>query len=175
MTDLSYHVWEAIFGCFQMLAITIGAVWAWRRLNKERTHTPHIEFDIVCNFYGPELGHYLAEFILSADNRGYVIHRFPSIKLRVRGIRANTELQFWPGNEPRLLFPASLLDDVEVVFREKYSHIFVEPGVKQNISFVTKFPESFKYIVARAQFNYDDDHSHSIERVLPVSATKSQP
>ena len=173
MPDTSYYIWAVVFGCFQILAISVGAAWAWRRLTKERTHTPHIEFDVECNFYGPEKGFYLAEFILSADNKGYVIHWFPSIKLRVRGIEANVDLQYWPGKEPRLQFPLKVVDDVEVIFKEKYQHIFVEPGVRQKINFVTKVPERCRYVLMRAQFNYDETRSHSIERVSAVSAKVS--
>ena len=167
MGDNSYHLWEVMFGTFQVLAVLAGGLWAWRRLRRERTHTPHIEFDISCNFFGPEQRFYLAEFILSADNRGYVVHRFKSIKLRVRGIEAGQAFEYWPNHEPRLQFPLKLIDDQEVIYSEKYGHIFVEPGVNQKITFVTKIPQSCKYIDARAEFTYEShrSRSHSIERV----------
>jgi hypothetical protein len=43
-----------------------------RRQGKERTYKPHIQFSIDCKFYGPENDYYLAEFIVSAHNKGNV-------------------------------------------------------------------------------------------------------
>ena len=72
----------------------------------ERRHTPHIEFDIDCKFFGPHQGKYAAEFILSANNKGITKHEFTSIILRVLGIKQDAPLAYWTRRyEHRLEFP----------------------------------------------------------------------
>ncbi len=156
--------WVAIL---QFALLLSGAIWAYIRLRKERTHIPHIEFGIDCRLLGPVEDDYIAQFALTVANRGAVIHRFPSIKLRARGIRANQELAYWRGHEPRLEFPDVILPDVEVI-PEGYNYFFVEPGVKQELVYVTKIPANYGWFLTRAEFHYDRYSPHSSERVFEV-------
>ena len=134
---------------------------------KQRVHTPHIEFSIDCSFYGPEEDHYLTEILLIAHNKGLVQHKFTNILLRVRGIESGHPLSYWQGSESRLEFPTELLDDVPVIPRG-YNYFFVEPGVKQVFTYITRIPSSTKYILAHAEFQYDQFTPHTTERVFQV-------
>src|SRR5580704_17775141 len=69
---------------------------------------------------------------------------FFSIRLRVRGIRCNYPLTYWKGYEPRVDFPDKLLSNdkfIEVIPKDmKWNYIFVEPGVEQEIKYLTLIP-----------------------------------
>jgi len=133
----------------------------------ERRHTPHIEFEIECNFFGPHQGKYATEFILTANNRGLTKHEFKSIILRVRGIRQDTALSFWTERyEHRLKFPEKVVE--EEVKPEGWNYIFVEPGVKQRLSYQTIIDVDIKYITARAEFYYEKYRPHSTEKMFEV-------
>lgn len=144
-----------------------------------RELAPHIEFDIDCNFYGPEEDFYLAEFLLTAHNRGRVRQEFRDILLRVRGIKHNAVLAEWRGNEPRLGFPEYLIKNARVVPKEirtpqgivTYNFFFVEPGVKQVFTYISRIPAGVKYIAARGAFFYDPETPHTVERVFQVRAS----
>lgn len=135
----------------------------------ERRYWPHIEFDIECNFFGPNEGKYAAEFILTANNRGITKHQFNSIQLRVLGIKQETPLSFFSekGYAHRLEFPEKILKDE--VIPKRWNYIFVEPGVKQRISYITVVSEEIKYILARAEFSYERYKPHSTEKMFCVS------
>ena len=137
------------------------------RWEKERTCKPHIEFGIDCDFYGPENGYYLTEFLLGAYNKGVTLHRFPSILLRVRGIKSDQAPEYWLGREPRVEFPEKVIDNAEIIPRD-YNYFFVEPGVKQTFTYVTRIPSSIKYILVQAKFKYDEFTPHTVERVFLV-------
>jgi hypothetical protein len=171
MDDSTRNFWTVILAALQLLTVLVAAGWAYFRFSRERTHSPHIEFLIDARFFTPRDEHRLTEFTLITRNKGLVVHRFHSIKLRVRGISDKTPLSFWKGNEPRACFPEKLVDDAEVIFKPKYDHIFVEPGVEQSISFTTLIPASIAFIAARAEFQYDEEQywPHSTERVFSVS------
>jgi hypothetical protein len=232
MSDVQLNLANFVLGCIQVIILFFGGLWAYYRLKKERTHTPHIEFGIDCNFYEQEGKDYIAEFILTANNLGLVIHYFRSIRLRVLAIRAKDPLNYW-GDGYRVNFPVSLfsfyeltrsdldhidkadipkelqerlialknrsfpseedfsiaLDNtigednkhknwileyakksaVEVIHKDKLNYLFVEPGVKQEIRYITRVPKTYKYIVARAVFEYDRYTPHDTEKLLEVS------
>jgi hypothetical protein len=139
----------------------------------ERRYTPHIEFDIDCNFFGPHHGKYAAEFILTANNRGITKHQFTSIVLRVRGIRQGAPLLFWEEQyEHRLKFPEKILEDE--VKPKRWNYIFVEPGVRQCIGYTTIIDAEIKYITARAEFYYKQYEAHSTERMFEVRSSQGR-
>lgn len=132
----------------------------------ERRYQPHIEFKIDCQFFGPLEDKILTNFCLIADNRGHVLHRFPSIKLRVRGIKKEESFQYWEGQEPRVKFPHKVFE-TEVV-PTGWNFIFVEPGVAQTINFTSIVSTDYSFIVVRAEFHYDKYTPHSVEKMFEV-------
>jgi hypothetical protein len=134
---------------------------------QERKNVPRIEFSIKCNVYGPEKDNYLSEFLLIIRNRGDIQHKFKKIVLRVRGIESGRPLSYWECYEPRLSFPAKVLDNVNII-PTGYDYFFVEPGVEQVLTYVTKIPSSIKYVQAHALFEYDELTSHTSERVFQI-------
>lgn len=134
---------------------------------KKRIYTPHIEFGISVNFYGPETGEYIAEFLFIAFNKGNIQQKFNDIRIRVRGIDNGQGFQFWEGNEPRLNFPIKLVDQ-ESILPDDYNFFFVEPGIEQVFTYITKIPIETKYLLVHAEFEYDKYTPHSTERVFEV-------
>lgn len=156
------------------ILLTLGAAWwVYFRFVRERSHARRVAFSIECNFFGPQQGQYVAEFLLRIKNQGLVIHRFKTLKLRVRGIAKNTPLQPWQQQPSRLSFPETLIDETNVIFHGKYQYIFVEPGVEQVITFVGTVPEAMSFILARAQFEYSDGRTHSTERVFSPASNQN--
>jgi hypothetical protein len=70
----------------------------------------------------------------------------------------------------------NIYDNVNVI-PAGYNYFFVEPGVKQVLTYVTKIPSSIKYVQAFALFEYDKYNPHTTERVFqmkPISCQSSQ-
>jgi hypothetical protein len=140
----------------------------------ERTHAPQIEFSIDCNFYGPQRNNYLVEVLLTVNNKGRVKQKFKDVTLRIRGIEENQPLEFWKKREPRLYFPHLLVPDVPVV-PEGIECFFAEPGEKNTFTYVTKIPETIKFVLAYATFSYNSEDSHDAERVFCVNGVRRGP
>lgn len=139
---------------------------------EKRVYTPHIEFEINANFYGPEAGAYIAEFLFVARNKGNVQQKFNDIRIRVRGIDDGQGFQFWEGNEPRLNFPRRLVKQKSIL-PDDYSFFFVEPGIEQVFTYITKIPINTKYLLVHAEFEYDKYTPHTTERVFEVKVLDS--
>ena len=54
------------------------------------------------------------------------------------------------------------------IMPQDWNYIFVEPGVRQEICFVTRIEEDYRYIIALAEFYYDQFTPHNIERMFEV-------
>jgi hypothetical protein len=135
-------------------------------LEEERKLAPHIELNVECQFMGPSQNRYLAEFSLTAQNKGTHIYRFSKIIFRVRGIKYGQELKYWEKNEPRLNFPEKLLETDLVP--EQWNFIFVQPTIKQRITFVTYIDQGFQFVIANAEFHYDKWTPHTVEKVFEI-------
>jgi hypothetical protein len=136
----------------------------------ERYHLPQIEFDIDCNFFGPEGDAYLVEVLLTVNNKGRVKQEFRDLTLRIRGIEKDKPLRHWENHSPRLEFPKALIENVPVV-PDSVEAFYAEPGERHVFTYITKIPVSVKYILAYAEFSYDADTTHGTERVFVVKAT----
>ena len=172
MDEATKRLADVILSSAQLAVVTIGALWAFWRFRLERTHVPRVDFNLDCRFYGPQNNEFIAEFLLSINNKGLVIHRFHDVLLRVRGIEEGQDLAFLKDNEPRLAFPVLLVND-NVIYKRKHSRIFVEPGINQTLTYVSKISSSVRFIVARVEFRYDQSRTYSVERVfelLPAAA-----
>ncbi|MFI0487082.1 hypothetical protein [Actinomadura sp. 9N215] len=199
MTPADWIALSAIAATVVVTAVTLYFSWLFRRRDEEqfekrqqrddeirkqvqqredelrrrhREDNPHIELAIDCRVHGQVSEHYLAEFILTIQNRGLVDWRFNAIVLRVLGIERDHPLAFWQGNEPRLEFPMTVIDDAAVIPRN-LNFIFVEPEVSQTITYVTKISSRIEYILAHVSFEYDEHTPHSTERVFRLSSVSN--
>ena len=158
----------------QTLIVVVGAVWAYFRFFREGTHNPRVEFDVGCEFLGPQNGRYIAAFAIRAKNCGHIEQHFREIRIRVRGIENGVDLETWEQRPPLLEFPLEEFDTYNVV-PSRSQYFFVRPGVEQNFSFVTSVPKSWKFVLARATFKYEkSDEIHTSEKAFLVSSDNDE-
>ena len=119
----------------EFLILLGGVAWAVIRFRVEGRFRPRIEFDIDCNFLGPQNDSYISEFRIRIHNKGALRREFRRIVLRVRGIRSDESIEEWERREPRVHFPLKIFE--ANVIAEDYGYVFVEPGVSQTLTFVT--------------------------------------
>lgn len=166
MDEATANLIQTILSAAQFAVVLAGVCWAIYRFRVEAPLNPRIELDVRAAFNGPQNGYYVTQILVSATNKGLRVRKFPSLKLLVRGISKHSDIQEWPEHEPRLLFPEKLIDHAEVIFRENYGHIFVEPGVNQNVSYNCRIPDHIRFVTVRAEFKYDEKRTHSAERLF---------
>lgn len=173
MDNATKNVIDVVISLIEAGVLVGGVTWAIYRFRAEGAHKPRIEFNIGANFLGPENGHYAVQIVIHAKNKGLRVRRFPGIKILARGIERGQSIEEWKVREPRLFLPDKLIDDAEVVFKENFSHIFVEPGVNQDITYLTRIPAKYRFVSVRAEFRYDDQRTHSTERLFDIDQDKA--
>jgi hypothetical protein len=172
MGESTKRLLDVILAMLQLLVVFTSGIWIFFRFRREGTHTPRVAFDIDGKFFGPQAGFYLGEFVMSVKNDGLVRHTFTKINLRVRGVRNESPVGLWGGTQ-RVEFPEQIIDDADVMYKKKYGSIFVEPGVTQSLTFVARIPVEMRFILARAQFEYDSRRTHSAEKVFEIGLHQS--
>jgi hypothetical protein len=155
-----------------VLVPVLGAVWVYYRYLREGFHRPRIEFDIECKFIAVKNGECVAEIVVSANNKGMVRFTFPEIRLRARGLKEKSNLNYWVKDDKqqgvRLEFPEKIF--TENIIPPKYKYYFVEPGVRQPITYITKIPKDIKVLSLHASFRYRFRREiHTSEKVFEVS------
>lgn len=133
----------------------------------ERIHSPQIEFDLSARFFGPEQEEYLLEIRLNLTNSGLVQQKLWDPKLRILGIKKGVSLNFRANDPYRLEFPEKVLP-LRDLRPADYNFFFVEPGVHQDISYVTKVSSSLGYVLVYSEFHYDTTTPHTAERLFEV-------
>jgi hypothetical protein len=89
--------------------------------------------------------------------------------MRVRGIEKDREFEYWPERGQRVEFPVRIINNARVI-PESLNFLFVEPGVQQTITYVTKVPAQIGYIVVYTEFWYDKVTPHTSERVFRLTS-----
>jgi hypothetical protein len=145
--------------------------------NRTRLLIPRIEFRLDCNFSGPLNGDYIAEFVLHLINRGATRHQVNDLTMSIRGVKLSNDdkLRFWDDgrvNVPcRVSFPDNLLDKAQVILPGE--SIAIEPGVTLDMPLSTIVRQPYRYILAKANIDYDKDGRYGVERVFELPAVKS--
>jgi hypothetical protein len=151
------------------VAVVAAGIWAYWRFFKQRTHAPHIEFEIACQILGPQEASYVAEYTLSISNKGLVRQELRKLSFKIRGIRRETLLEYRTDRQPSLSFP-DMIDEEQNLITPKFEYIFIEPGITQNFRHVSKIPDSYSFIQARAEFLYSNGIEHTASKVFEVKA-----
>jgi hypothetical protein len=133
----------------------------------ERVHSPQIEFNLSARFFDIATEYYVLEIRLNLTNCGLVQQKLRDPKLRILGINKGDSPTFRTKKQHRLDFPEKILP-LSNVLPEGYNYLFVEPGVHQDISYVTKVPSTVCYILVHGVFHYDSTTPHTAERVFEV-------
>jgi hypothetical protein len=50
------EAWRAAIEAAKVLVVVVGGIWAYFLFVRQRTHAPHIEFDLSGRFLGPQEG-----------------------------------------------------------------------------------------------------------------------
>jgi len=150
------------------------------RNDLERLHKYRLEFSLDARVAGRQKGYYLVEFTATINNKSRLKKDFTAIRLRIRGLEKETAIQLWRARRKnpqtgeveeqqtnRIYFPVTVCD--ENILPPFWENIFVEPGVKQLITFSTSIPENISYILATAGFYYTNvPKPHTAEKMFAL-------
>ena len=172
MCITSDELLKVIFPGIQALAVVATAILAFYRFGVEGSLHPRIEFDVTCDFWGPHKNAYLVSISITADNKGFIEHKFKCIGFEIRGIKNDEMLRDWDKHEPMVDFPDEIAE-VKNIIPPKDVYYFVRPGVCQTFNYAVQIPADFKFIKIKTIFAYQSGgDNHSAQKILEVKETK---
>jgi hypothetical protein len=128
---------------------------------------PRMEFTLEGNFFGPfAQNERIGEFIVHLANRGGGRHSISSLKLTLRGLVGNTQLDTWDDAQIRVSFPDRLIHEAEVL-RPRES-INVGAGTSLAMPIAVRIPSANKYVLVQANVQYDRRHRYGVEKIFEV-------
>ena len=134
----------------------------------ERRHAERIELDASCAVLCRLERHRILEISVLVHNVGFVRRNFKSIKLSLRAMKAGEPIQPWAGHGNQLELPHELIKHEELIPIRAVNFIFVEPGVKQILTYLTAVPADVVVVGVTIEFQYDEHTPHSLRRSFAV-------
>lgn len=163
---------EIIVNVLTIFAGILGGFWVYAKYIIEKGFLPASQLDIECNRLGSIKDHMILDVGIHIKNVGSSTLIAKNIVIDLRYIRdADEQLEFThkPLAPGRLMFPHSLKDDVATLSQQQSDPIkkpsprgltvvpwdtFVQPGVDQRYSFITKVPSDAKCALIYTAFEY---------------------
>ncbi len=154
------------------------------RNDLERRYKYRIEFSLDATIIGVQDGFYLLEFTTTINNKSLLQKKYTDITLRVLGIEENSNIKLWLAKNidketgelkeqqtSRINFPVEIVK--ENILPPFWSNIFIEPGVKQDVTFTTRIPKNISYILATVKFKYKNiPKPHTAERIFALQVSQ---
>jgi hypothetical protein len=189
---LDANAWVTIIVQVIVLIVgLIGALWAYTKFVLERGLLPPVQFTVEATTVGSSAGATLIEILVHLKNVGSATLVARNIRLDIRYNGNDDELTVFddPGDPRfgRAVFAHSLRKELasransEPVARATGDgtrgflvlrhHTFVQPGVDQVYTFATSLPESSRYLLVWASFEYEP-RPHSIQSVILTTSRR---
>ncbi len=153
-----------------MLAILAAVLGFWlkkwqddRVRTIERQFIPRTEIDLGCIFLGPQQNEFLVEISTRVKNKGSTRRKFKSMQFRLRGITAGEPLTFRQTGVGAVHFPHKFLD-ADLVPPGGNFYYYVEPGVEQTFTYITKIPSNVRFVLTHTKLiSITEEQEHEFE------------
>ena len=160
------HLASAIQSIFTVLAVVLGAAWAYWRFVRQAERYPYITFSADINFVCRQGGYWIVELISVIENKGKVPHRFSVFDFDLYAIFPDDAVAVNQEFGGQVHFPHEIVKGSWKP--ERTSNFFIAPGATSKYSFVARVPEAATAIMLHSWFEYDDrrKHGHTAERTV---------
>ncbi|GET22712.1 hypothetical protein [Prolixibacter denitrificans] len=165
------ETWASIFKNLTTgTGIIVGGIWTYRRFYRQREHQALIDFSVDIVFH-EKLGEWwIVELNAYVENKGKVQHKMNDFKFKVESLSNHDVVELNYNYGGQVNFPTTLSEGS--FLPKKAEYFFIEPGLKNKYSFITRIPASQKILLMHSWFNYygkKEKRSHIAEvtKVVP--------
>jgi hypothetical protein len=166
-------VFKIIASAATSIALLVAAVWASFKFIRQRENHPLIDFTADITFHKKLGDWWIVELIAFIENKGKVQHRVKDFDFDLASLSGSDEVITSEEFGGQVHFPHLISKGS---FRpKKYGEFFIEPGLKNKYSYITRVPVGAQVVILHTWFEYlDGKHSHSAEVTRRVP-TKEMP
>ena len=165
-------VFKIIESAATSVALLVAAVWAWFKFVRQRENHPLIDFSADIKFHEKLGNWWIVELVAFIENKGKVQHRIKDFDFDLASLSASDRVTTSEDFGGQVYFPHLI---AKGSFRpKKYGEFFIEPGLKNKYSYITRVPADAELVILHSWFEYlDGKHSHSAEvtRKVPDEET----
>ena len=155
-----------------VIALAVGAVWAYGRFRREREGYAKIDLTVDIDFLGIQEGKWLVHLVARVSNAGKVRHWIRDFSFRLRALPSGVAPT--DGGEKichQVVFPEVLKRGTWLP--PTWLGTFVDPGVQNVYRHVAAVPVGISFVLLDGMFRYADEksESHHSTRAFRVPAT----
>jgi hypothetical protein len=157
--DTAKTVGNALQAFVTALAILIGGGWAFWKFLVQRESRAKIEFSLDLRVIGHLHGKILAEVVAVVVNRVLVRHWVSDFRFDVRYLTMEDQLiEDGERFNQQVFFPRCAIRK-RSWFPPRWKGTFIDPGVRQEYTYVTAIPSDACFAFVYATFKYPDSES----------------
>lgn len=156
-------IWIKLFeSVVTILAIIIGGIWTYRRFIRQREDHALIDFSVDIVFHSKLKDWWIVEVVAYIENKGKVQHKIELFEFELASLNFSDNVEITEEFGGQVHFPNIITR--RSFLPKKYRYFFVEPGLKNKYSFISRVPADTELLILHSWFNYlDGKHSHSAE------------
>lgn len=144
------------------IAIIVGGIWAYFRFRRQRENHALIDFSVDIVFHSKHKDWWIVEIIAYIENKGKVQHKIDLFEFELASLSSSDNIEITEEFGGQVHFPNIITR--RSFLPKKYRYFFVEPGLKNKYSFISRIPADTEVLILHSWFNYlDGKHSHSAE------------
>jgi hypothetical protein len=156
---------KAIESVATLVALVIGAIWAYIKFRKRREHAPRIEFLVDIGFVGTLNDEWLVEVQAFVDNKGLVRHVFRKFDFSLRCLYETDPIKEG-GKE--INYQTEIPHVIKTGSWMSGAH-YIEPGLRTRYSYVATIPRTASFVLLHGRFEYEGgEYEHTADKLIKV-------
>jgi hypothetical protein len=162
------HLAGGVASVITMVAVIVGAFWAYRRFTAQAERYPAITFSADINFVCRQGGYWIVELISIIENHGKVPHEFPKCDFDLNALFTEDEVGVNEKYAGQAFFPHEIMKGSWLP--RGYRNFFIAPGATSKYTYVALVPDNASAIMLHSWFQYDDQRKagHTAEKTVAV-------
>lgn len=169
---------EIIESATTIIGFVVGGFWVYFRFNRTRENHPKIEFDVDLRVIGRQDNKIIIEVVANVTNKGLVRHWINNFTCNVLILKINSPVVH--GDERinhQILFekynPQKQTDDPtgkqRIVWIPKdWYESYVDPGIKQQYTYLTDIPESTSFVSIYSHFYCKNNDFQTAQKTFSI-------
>lgn len=157
---------------FKTIGIIIGGIWVYIKYIRQRENYALIDFTVDIEFHVQKNDYWIVELIAYIENKGKVQHKVRDFHFKLESLRTHDKVGLNEEYRNQVNFPK--IEAENSFLPENFSYFFVEPGLKNKYSYITRIPVSAEVVLLHSWFNYiDNERKHIAEVTKKVPQVES--
>lgn len=147
-TEIIFKIIEA---SVTSLAIIIGGIWALVKFKIFRENKALIDFTVNLVFHKSIGGWWIVELVAYIENKGKVQHKIQEFDFEVSSLNSQDQVNISEEFGGQVYFPNLIKKGSFLPKKNRY--FFIEPGLKNKYSYITKVPDNAELVIMHSWFN----------------------